>query len=1552
MRKFKSVLAFVLALVLVLSCLGNAFALDGGKTAVSGKATVDALDGAKEVRNEQVAKTDKLKGFKSEKFQLENTYKYADDEIVRAIIILKDAPAADVAERGSTKAANYSVQLAKKHEAVRNAMKGVNFEMKYDFTTLINGMSGDVAYGDLDKIAALDGVEAVYIANHYAEPVLEPATAGSGELTGNTAAGQYWGLMGEGMVIAVLDTGLRTSHEAFQPTSILGDVALTEESVELASASGVYVNAKVPFAYDYGDQDADVSDKNGHGTHVSGIAAGCKVEDDGAITFAGAAPAAQILAMKIFMDRQNGTSSDIYFAAIEDAYKLGADVVNMSIGSQNGFTYDDELESEVFGNIYQRMADAGVVMCVAAGNEGSQADNAMTFVGPGYVTADYADYGVVGSPSTYDGNVSVASVDNAYFPSYVITVNGKDFAFTDSSDDGLWMKKFAGQTVAYVVVPNTGDVADYEGLDVEGKIAVVTRGDITFEEKMVNAANAGAVGCIVVNNQPGVISMAIEDFKVPAISVQQDAAAAFAAAKPMELTTPSDMVTVDNPTAILMSDFSSWGADPMLTLKPTITSVGGSVYSALPNSDNSYDLMSGTSMATPNAAGTFANVLQALKEDGVTDKKERADLAKSLLESTGVILEDADGAVYSVRKQGTGLANTVYALATLWTGAYITNPLVELGDDKDKTGVYSFDVELRNDTDNDVLYDWIEAYVLRDVVARTQPSEQYPNGKAYNTLTSEEIYPNVTCTVNGQSVEEVTVPANGTLTVSVKIELTAEQKAEMDEDFENGGFIEGYVSFYNVYEDDGELYIDNEAHSTFLAFYGDWTKGEVLDKYDFRDVAEAETWLNTTAADEEGNTYADHGYTVYDVLETNIDFNLAALCDSFSGQMYTYAGDHLFEYVEYNEKHIAFTTPETDGTYYYGDGLIMVPSLLRNARHLVMTVTDKQTGEVYYVDDTEYLPKAAYDTEEGYWQNFASFTWDGTDKDGNYVPSGTVATISFDAVLPYGDTLQKNVWSFDATVDYTAPKLEAKYDKASETITVTASDENYLQAIYLEDSQYKILDSVSFSDDEAGKSHTVTFDVSDYDLSYVGVVAIDYASNEMEENIYLIDEGAPATVTFVTANGETVVDAKIAETLTLPDAGNACDGFEFVCWVNKEYVESDGSDIDVTYDAGEQVLVTASEMKFYALYAKGEMVYYNPAEYYAPANYPTDFTGDWAFVGFPYDGKFNPADPYTLGNDLTTVRVNDLNDATIDTQYLEFVTNADVSWHFNMVSKNVYTIQSNKTGEFLTLVDGKLALTDGATTASQWYVLFNSNVWFEIVNASDMNSTLLFDDTTSHEFGIYDYSEFGNHLISMYKCVKEEFVVDYFTTKVDCPSSEFSDVLANVWYHSSIDYMVENGLMNGMGDGTFGVEGTLTRGQIVTILYRMAGSPSVEGKSHPFTDVLSNNWYTNAIIWGAETGIVKGMTATTFEPDRAVSREQIATFLFRYADATAVEEDCTSAYPDAAQVSDWAKDALNWVIANGILNGVTENDGETYLEPQNNATRAQAATLLARLLNK
>lgn len=186
----------------------------------------------------------------------------------------------------------------------------------------------------------------------------------------------------------------------------------------------------------------------------------------------------------------------------------------------------------------------------------------------------------------------------------------------------------------------------------------------------------------------------------------------------------------------------------------------------------------------------------------------------------------------------------------------------------------------------------------------------------------------------------------------------------------------------------------------------------------------------------------------------------------------------------------------------------------------------------------------------------------------------------------------------------------------------------------------------------------------------------------------------------------------------------------------------------------------------------------------------------------------------------------------------------------------------------------------------------------------------------------------------------------------NCPSSHLTDVPERShWAHEGIDYMLQLGLVKGMSATTFEPETAVTRAMLVTILYRYAGSPEVKGTS-PFTDVKDGMWYAEPIIWASENGIVLGVGDGAFEPDGEVTRQQIATILYRFAKANGVDVSCAgdlTGYVDANQVADYAKDAISWACGAGLINGVPSG-GINYLQPEGFATRAQMCTIFMRYI--
>ena len=174
----------------------------------------------------------------------------------------------------------------------------------------------------------------------------------------------------------------------------------------------------------------------------------------------------------------------------------------------------------------------------------------------------------------------------------------------------------------------------------------------------------------------------------------------------------------------------------------------------------------------------------------------------------------------------------------------------------------------------------------------------------------------------------------------------------------------------------------------------------------------------------------------------------------------------------------------------------------------------------------------------------------------------------------------------------------------------------------------------------------------------------------------------------------------------------------------------------------------------------------------------------------------------------------------------------------------------------------------------------------------------------------------------------------------------FTDVAESDWFYDAVRYDYENGLMGGVGDNLFAPNNPTTRAQLVTILYRLEGEPEVSGQSG-FTDVEADTWYTDAVTWAAEEGVVNGVSETQFAPGNNITREQLATILFRYAQAKGYDVSARadlSGFPDAGDIQSYATEGLSWAVAEGLLQGFEDDS----LRPQSTATRAQIATILMR----
>lgn len=1049
---------------------------------------------------------------------------YSDDDMVIAIVQLKgaavlDSFAAVPSKIGSKEltageaisgylagdaAQAKSADLRARQDALAAEIRGLSGSVKAirsesvavlaQWTNVVNAMAIRVPYGYLDEIRNMDGVKRAYVQHTYTAP--EPVMPGAG-----TAGFSYdmvgiqdaWnaGYTGEGMVAAVLDTGLdleystywdptvwnpttnelgdnvtkiRHTHEAFRENSFkdadkagsfvryskeqmlnlistLGSTLNANEVMPTATPDGIYKNLKVPFAFDYasgvesetgqlvgGDMNVyPGKDGNDHGTHVAGTVAGYAKTAEGEVTFSGVAPNAQLLIMKVF-DDEGAVGSELYILnALEDAMLLGADVVNMSLGSDNGFAFDDTAQQDVCETI----RESGVIMMTSAGNSYySSLDN----LRGGYNLASDPDISMMSAPAIYASNIAVASINNTVeagaFLSYTEKTESGEAAgdpvavpYSEPVSRAL-RERFPASVlqngVEFIKVDGTGTEEDYANAgfmqyygygEPGGKtgIALVKRGDLSFEQKVQNAmsyswtyttdystgatAPGGVLAVIIYDNDETateLLNMDVGDATLTSAFLSGQAGHAIVRA--IESGHHVYLTEVEETDRITewsqgkqMSEFSSWGSGTGLELKPEITAPGGNIWSSVFDTSyergegtyddyvGSYGMMSGTSMSAPHMTGITALVKQYVKHKGFITENLQDELTQQLLVSTAVPQKQADGTYYSPRLQGAGLVNVGAAVTT---PAYITVEdqmigKLELGDNVSKDGRFPYAFTVHNLGDTPVTY--------QVTLSLQRPATGTLEDGRPTVLDSDVL-------ISESKLETVTVAAHSTQTVSGAITLSEEQIAALLETFPNGTFIEGFIT---LTDDAAQV---PQIGLPFLGFMGDWTAAPIFD---------SKTWLD--AVDETVENEEE-------VWNNDVTWGTSLLgyyrqLGNGSGEFYN-LGQNLFDPDAVQGQ---FKYEEENVTVSPGTGVIEAINdfnlyQLRDAKVIVLEVRNAKTGELYYHEYEPYLTRTLLDQE--YQVPVPTSTmymmesWGGTDLNGDVLPSGTECIMTITA---YGD---------------------------------------------------------------------------------------------------------------------------------------------------------------------------------------------------------------------------------------------------------------------------------------------------------------------------------------------------------------------------------------------------------------------------------------------------------------------------------------------------------------------------------------------------------------------
>ena len=1013
----------------------------------------------------------------------EDEKKFNNDDKVKIIVKLKEDKVNpdDLKTVEGLKKREASTKEPREKALKEIKEKGVNYEKLFEYDTLLNGFALETTYEDAKKIQAMNFVDSVEVSVAYKKPETTTNAVETKKEEVNDfskALDSYnliniqplWdkGFRGQGRVIAVLDSGLDPNHPVLRLTDNSQSKYKTKEDAEKAMKEagidyGKWYSDKLPFAFNYNDWNNDIKQSGfkSHGMHVAGTAVGNPKEKSGTGDYiTGVAPEAQLIFMRVFSESKNsGTESYIYTKAIEDAIKLGADTINLSLGSPAGSVMEvgDGLISAL-----EVAKKAGVNIVAAAGNNAYFSKGGFDYITPRAVNPDY---GTVGRPSVSDDAISVANISNSVLNREIATVanllgnvafnNGNVPIFTYS-------KLFENKDYDYVYV-GVGKEENYEGKDLTGKIALVQRGENSFEDKVKIAKKHGAAGVIAYFNDGDTIYNVVlngQDKDFPVVTTYYNFGNELAQHEgEYKINFNGKWEKKPNENVGKFDDSSSWGLTVDGYLKPDVTAPGGDIISSY--NDGRYGLDSGTSMASPHVAGATALIKQALAERFPSKTAEELQkLVKHLLMSTASINVNKDNGVYiSPRQQGAGLID---AYKAAYGDVYVTGTndygSVSLGNVGDK-----FDVKLlvHNISDKPKTLKYKSTLITDDAYG-----EGNGDWTGYLTMTSRLL-----SELEGEKT--VTVGANSTSEITVSVDAS-KYNEELLKLFKNGYYLEGFVEFYGA---DGKS-TDKVASIPFVGFKGEFQNLPVLEKPIY------------SMKDGEKPTY-EYGF---DSNNNNWD----SLTDmNFTGILTTYKEDKKDKrtlagaYINpltnvrfFTDK--IFFSPNGDENY---DEIGMRGVFLRNYENLKLTVYAKDDVErknPLYENGNASGNKNFFNNTGKKYTALSLTNWKGVDKNGNPLPDGEYQYVLSYSSQATGAKMQET--SFNVVIDRKAPKITGAnggyYDEATRKFTPYPIMEDGSGVFYKklsygknviqpnEDGSYTIPEGVDLKD--------VTFEVKDF----------------------------------------------------------------------------------------------------------------------------------------------------------------------------------------------------------------------------------------------------------------------------------------------------------------------------------------------------------------------------------------------------------------------------------------------------------------------------------------
>lgn len=749
--------------------------------------------------------------------------------------------------------------------------------IRKEYKNAFQGFSVRASKSDIDIISTLPEVANVY--KNYEYTKLDSASVDASSYQTDNGSRETMDVKdslcpnkGAGITIGVIDTGLYftqvsdnpggTSSKAFRPLSgnALDEAVYTETSLKAKvdslgdSFNGkgyAYKNSKIFYEYDYADKDNNVLPEGSsmdHGTHVASLASANGYE------FKGISPDSQLAIMKVFSSSGSASDEDIT-SALDDAYALDLDIVNLSLGSSL-LNYEDMEQETAVGQAIKRLKDKGTVVNFAMGNDSRKqfSEGYLNFYGD-KVTTDTVEPSLGGGFSAFGNPNLVASTTLDSLPSDVFEIKGTEYCYTEQVYDLSFSSVFRKGEIPYDLFTDSASIDVLSMKDNQYRLAVLKDDDsICLRDASLKLLSSGYSGIVILSDRQSRISYLLNHDeqgnrqvfpRLPIVSMEKKLSSLFDKRGTLKLKTSYHV----NDMQRTVSSFSTEGPTTDLLMNPDISAPGSDIYGAV---SSGYGYKSGTSMATPNFTGACALVLSEAKKTMTEEKylEYRKDLLAVMQSTSSDVYDDEKefGDEYnyaSVRRAGSGMTDvskaiksSIYLEALSKDGQGTDKAGFELyGDSKASSGVLSFSFKTHSRKTASSTYK-AKLYIAAPMAEKGISDSEYdcltdmekkalPKGYKDTTLQSMDdhligVY---------EYPDNVTIyPGDNTVTlrdVDVNKEFNNALKDYATDYFDDGMFLEGYLMLEPVDENDVSL------RMPYLGFYGDYGNAKAVEDFDF-----------------------------------------------------------------------------------------------------------------------------------------------------------------------------------------------------------------------------------------------------------------------------------------------------------------------------------------------------------------------------------------------------------------------------------------------------------------------------------------------------------------------------------------------------------------------------------------------------------------------------------------------------------------------------------------------------------------------------------------------